>query len=375
MSRVQHIHDVVIVGAGAAGIGSAMALREVGAELLILERNTVGASFKLWPQEMRFITPSFPGNQFGAIDLNAICPHSSPALAFGCEHPSGAQYASYLRATVDDCGLPVREGEEVQAVITPKQQDEPFQIRTQRGHYRARQLVWAAGEFQYPNPGGFPGAQWCCHNTCIRSFAALPEADYLVIGGYESGIDAALHLSRAGKKVTVLDEIPHWERQNIDPSRALSPYTRERLAQELPQGRITLIGKVRVTAVTQRKQGFRVHAGRWKHWDCLTPPILANGFSGSLGSVETLFARAADGRILLTDHDESTLCPGLFLSGPMLRHREAIFCFVYKFRQRFPVVASRIAQRLDKDSSALSDYQKNHMWLSDLACCDEACEC
>lgn len=30
--------------------------------------------------------------------------------------------------------------------------------------------------------------------------------------------------------------------------------------------------------------------------------------------------------------DESTLCPDLFLSGPMLHHREAIFCFIYKSR-------------------------------------------
>lgn len=32
----------------------------------------------------------------------------------------------------------------------------------------------------------------------------------------------------------------------------------------------------------------------------------------------------------LDGDDESTPCPDPFLSGPMLRHRQAIFCFIYK---------------------------------------------
>ena len=39
----------------------------------------VGESFLRWPAETRFISPSFTGNFFGAPDLNAITPDSSPA--------------------------------------------------------------------------------------------------------------------------------------------------------------------------------------------------------------------------------------------------------------------------------------------------------
>ena len=52
--------DVVIVGAGPAGLGCALALQAVGVEsLAILESRSVGASFRSWPEEMRLITPSF----------------------------------------------------------------------------------------------------------------------------------------------------------------------------------------------------------------------------------------------------------------------------------------------------------------------------
>merc|ERR1711871_605449 len=65
----------------------------------------------------------------------------------------------------------------------------------------------------------------------------------------------------------------------------------------------------------------------------------------------------------LNSMDESTKTPGLFMVGPGVYHKislgekdkdandgqselEFIFCFLYKFRARFPVVASAIADKL-----------------------------
>ena len=43
-------YDVVIVGAGAAGIGVAIALQHSGVEnYLIVDRETIGSSFRSWP--------------------------------------------------------------------------------------------------------------------------------------------------------------------------------------------------------------------------------------------------------------------------------------------------------------------------------------
>ena len=60
--------DVIIVGAGAAGVGVAIALGQAGIEnLLLVDRDTVGSSFASWPEETRFITPSFPSNSIGML--------------------------------------------------------------------------------------------------------------------------------------------------------------------------------------------------------------------------------------------------------------------------------------------------------------------
>ena len=87
-------YKIIIVGAGAAGIGFGAALQQLGIEdYLILEKGNIGDSFLKWPRTTRFITPSFTTNGFGFPDINAIVPDTSPAFSFQKEHLSGREYA------------------------------------------------------------------------------------------------------------------------------------------------------------------------------------------------------------------------------------------------------------------------------------------
>lgn len=116
-TKINQAVDIVIVGAGPAGVGCGIVLKELGIEnFTILERHQVGASFILWPEKMRFITPSFPSHGFGLLDLNAITRKTSPALAFGQEHLTGQQYAVYLKTVADYFELPVQTETEVKEV-------------------------------------------------------------------------------------------------------------------------------------------------------------------------------------------------------------------------------------------------------------------
>ena len=77
----REVHDVIIVGAGAAGIGVAISVAHSGVEnFLIVDRKGVGSSFAAWPAETRFITPSFPSNSIGMLDLNSVAIGVSPAF-------------------------------------------------------------------------------------------------------------------------------------------------------------------------------------------------------------------------------------------------------------------------------------------------------
>ena len=92
-----------------------------------------------------------------------------------------------------------------------------------------------------------------------------------------------------------------------------------------------------------------------------TRPILANGFHSGLGLVETLFDHDENNLpVFSEDADESTITSGLFYSGPALVHRNSLFCFIYKYRARFGLIAQEIANRFGKEDveEKLKSYKK-----------------
>jgi cation diffusion facilitator CzcD-associated flavoprotein CzcO len=372
-------YDCVIVGGGAAGIGIGCVLRdlEIGS-FTILERGEIGSSFLMWPKEMRMITPSFTSNAYGMMDLNAIALKTSPAYTLGTEHPSGEDYANYLQAVAQYKELPVQTGVDV-LDIRPLEGG-GFELHTSVGMMSSRFVVWAAGEFQYPRFDGFPGAEYALHNSLIREWTEIDGEETVIIGGYESGADAAIHLARLGKQVTIIDRNGRWlEKGSSDPSVELSPFTKDRL-NEIDDGQIRLLAGHEVHWVEPAEGGgYLIYCedrdGKEHYVRTAYPPILATGFKGSLTMVQHLFEPGPEGEALLNEWDESTMTPDLFLAGPSVSHGNLLFCFIYKFRQRFGVIASQIAERLGGDTSVMEEYRKQGMLLTDLACCGEDCQC
>lgn len=367
------LYDVVIIGAGAAGIGVAVALQDAGIEdFVVLERHTVGASFASWPAETRFITPSFPTNSFGMLDLNSIAMGVSPALSFKVEHPTGKEYASHLRVVAQFFELPICQHTDVMRITKV---DDRFLVHTGDATFSAKHIIWAAGEFQYPRLTGFVGSELCRHTATIASYKALEGDDFIVIGGYESGIDAAYHLADRGKRVRLFDEQCPWEEESSDPSVALSTYSHERMLRDRFVAHVELFPFSLIESVACVDDIYEIKTDDGSRFQTRVPPLLAGGFEGSHKLIADLFERRDDGFPLLTEQDESTLVPGLFLCGPAVRHGNHVFCFIYKYRQRLPVVAKAIATSLGLPAQGLEIYRKWGMYLDDLSCCGEECVC
>ena len=368
--------DVAVIGAGPAGIGIATMLKDLGIQqMVVLEGEKVGATFDKWPKEMQFITPSFTTNFYGHLDLNAVVAGTSPAYLLQKEHPTGKEYVRYLRDVSDYFDLPVIEHMNVEKVIPSA---DAFKVHiTGEKPIESRFLIWAAGEFQYPNTNSILGAELCLHNSQVESWQYVKGDEICIIGGYESGIDAAIHLSRLGKKVRVLDRDGCWSKKTTDPSENLTPFTLERLKQEMIYNRIELVGEVMVREVRWEQGKYLIYVrGKSLPYQSATPPILATGFKSSLVVIKELFDwKKNKSYCLLNEQDESTKTPGLFLVGPQVHHDDLIFCFIYKYRQRFGVVANAIGKRLGMDTSLLDGYRSEGLYLDDLSCCGAECVC
>lgn len=375
VSLVDRNEDVIVVGAGPAGLGCALALNACGVEAVrVIDRDEVGASFRRWPEGMRLITPSFHSNSFGMTDLNAISPFTSPADFLRCEHPEGPAYADYLEAVAAHYELAVETGVLVRDV---KPDDDLLTVETSAGSRRARFVIWAVGEFQYPDDGGIEGAEFCRHGSSISDWASVPGKEVAVVGGYESGIDAAIHLTRLGRKVHVFSRGKPWLSDSPDPSRSLSPFTLDRLRNldRSAMERLFFHPDFSVCRVSQSEGAWALSGADGRRAILSDPPILCTGYRDGLGPVAEHFSDGKGGFRFSEEADEAPHTPGLYYSGPQLRHREALFCFIYKFRARFGIVARDIAGKLGLSwQEPLEPWYRAGFMVEDLSCCTD-CQC
>ncbi|WP_087018536.1 NAD(P)/FAD-dependent oxidoreductase [Thaumasiovibrio subtropicus] len=367
--------SVVIVGAGPAGLGCAALLKQMGIQdkdMRVFEASTIGSSFEAWPKEMRMITPSFPSNGYHQTDLNAITPDTSPAFSLHKEHPSGVEYAQYLRNVVRHYDINVDE--QTRIVDVAPHSDEGFWLKTATGDaFHCQYLIWATGEYAAPRLNTFKGSELCIHNGRVDSWDNFNDDHYAVIGTYESGVDAAYNLAIRGKRVTLI-EAGDDEQATYDPSRVLSPYTSERLASMANMDLVDLEQGFKVIEVRNSGDHFELIS---ETGDLLTSsgqPINCTGFDTYLGPASELFDVNAEGFPQVNTFDESTLHRNLFLAGPKLVHGNNLLCFIYKFRGRFATPCSVIGAELELDTSILRHYQQAGMLLDDFTCC-EAQEC
>ena len=371
-SNDNRLYDTVIIGAGAAGIGMGISLVHAGVEsMLIVERDTVGSSFAAWPDETRFITPSFPSNSIGMLDLNSIAIGVSPAYNMRVEHPTGQDFADHLVFLADQFELPIWDKTNVTGI--EKIEDE-FTIKTNNGSIQAKNVIWAAGEYQYPSTDLFEGSDLCRHTSTVSAYSQLEGEEHLIIGGYESGIDAAYHLSKNGKQVRVFDSACPWGEETSDPSVALSTYSFERMTASSFEERVELHGETKVIKVEHSDGAYTLLTSDGQTFTSTSPPLLASGFDGSHKFVSHLFEQREDGFPLLNENDCSTTTDGMYLRGPSVRHDGHIFCFIFKYRQRFGIVARSIAESLGIETEDfVSVYRSWGMFLDDLSCCGQEC--
>lgn len=340
-------YKVIVVGAGPAGIGISVLLKKAGIDYIILEKDTIASSFKKWTKETRFISPSFNSNGFEQYDLNSITTDSSPAAFLKNEHPTGKEYGEYLEEIVKKNELLVKENTFVEK-ISKKGND--FILETNNGEFSSKYIIWAAGEFQYPNENPFKGAENGVHTSKVKTWDDFKDEEYFVIGAYESGFDSAINLAKLGKKITLFDEGNNLSEDNPDSSFSLSVVTREKY-EEVKEN-IKIINK-KIKEIEKKENNFIIKCGE-EEFASKTKPFLATGFKTSLVMVKDLF-EFKNSNIILNEFDESTITNGLFLAGPGVRHEEMIYCFIYKFRTRFARIVNEISKR-EKNDLIVNDF-------------------
>jgi putative flavoprotein involved in K+ transport len=179
--------DVVVVGAGQAGLAMGGALARRGLSFVILERApAVGQAWReRWDSLVLFTPARYSG---------------LPGMPFPGDpdhYPTRNEVVAYLERYAERFALPVVLGAGVDSVTA---RDGGYLVAAGDAEYEADQVVVATGPFQVPAvPAAAdrlgPGVVQM-HSTGYRGPADLPAGKALVVGGGNTGVQIAEELSR-----------------------------------------------------------------------------------------------------------------------------------------------------------------------------------
>lgn len=362
---------VIIIGAGPAGIGLGIALQQIGiTSFAILEKHQIGNSFQNWPETTRFITPSFTTNGFGYPDLNAVSPNTSPAFTLNKERLTGKEYQSYLKMIQEFYELPLYENTEITSV---EQKNNSYQIQSVDGNvWEADYVVMATGEFSFPDKNGIIGSEFTIGYEQLRLPQKLHD-EQIVLGGNESSIDLALTLAERGCHVKIFTTTSGLKSKSADPSISLSPHTKERLLNNPSyRDKIQIFENHKVVEVKKTTGGYFIYFKNRERIFSANKPFRATGFDIRENKLMSALFHFNGKQVQLSKLDESTRKPNIFLVGPSVQHKNTVFCYIYKFRQRFMVIANEISKRenLPISPEVIDNYKENKMYLEN---CNSVC--
>jgi putative flavoprotein involved in K+ transport len=184
--------EVIVIGAGQAGLSAGYHLKRQGVPFLILDaEERVGDQWRKRWDSLRLFTPAW-------LDSLDGLPFPARAQHF----PTKDEMADYLEDYVRHHGLPVRNGVRVTSV---QREAGAYRVKTSCGDYRANQVIVALSNYQRRRIPTFaqelaPGIHQI-HSSDYKNPKDLVAGPVLIVGAGNSGAEIGIELARAGHRV------------------------------------------------------------------------------------------------------------------------------------------------------------------------------
>ncbi len=174
--------DVLIVGAGAAGLNAALAARERGWRAVVLEKGTIANTIE-----------NFPEGKWIYAEPDSVPPKGKLWLDGARKEELVARWHQIVK----DNRLDVRVAEPLEAI--DRQGDGTFRATTPKGVYHAKKIVLATGQRGNPRKLEVPGEDNEEVYHRLWSPTRYRGEQVVVVGGGNSAVEAALTLSERNR--------------------------------------------------------------------------------------------------------------------------------------------------------------------------------
>jgi len=326
--------DVLIVGAGPAGLAAAIAASRRNLSYVVLEQGALVNSLLHYPTEMVFFTTP------ELLEIGGF-PFVSPY-----EKPTRQEALKYYRKVADAAKIGVQFEEPATAIaktaegftVASQPSSGPARTRT------ARTVVIASGAYDMPNRLGVPGEDLPHVSHYYREPHIYYRRRVVIVGGKNSAAEAALDIFRNGGDARIVhrgpamgDSIKYWVKPDIE--------------NRILEGSIPARFNTRVVEITPSDVVLDGPDGRVR--ERADAVLLLTGYRSDTTLLRQAGA-AINESIGAPIHDPETFettVPGLFVIGACVAGKQSGQIFIENGRFHGEVAVKQIAVQLARQTT------------------------
>jgi len=323
--------DLIIIGAGPAGLSAAGAAAKEGLDYLVIEKGTIANTIRQYPVgRTLFSTPNELEMREGSL---------KPLR----EKPTREELLSHYIHFVLDQDLKINTDERVVDVSGDVEQG--FYVTTDRAEYHTARVLFAIGAMDIPRRLDVPGEELPkVHHLFIEPYPYIRK-EALVVGGGNSAAEAALFLSEEGAQTTLAIWREDWE--NRDPKAgAMKHWVRTPLEAEVDAGRLKVVLYKHVDEIREKDVTLTTDDG-----ESLTLPndvvFVLVGSEADLTMLKSLGVKTEPGKMtevpVYDPETYETNVRGIYVVGHFT-HARHIKAAIDVPRQIVPLIAKNLKQ-------------------------------
>jgi len=236
-------YDVVIVGAGPAGISATLEACKRNLRYVTLEQDTLGGTVSNFPRAKIVMTSPMDLPLHGKVKLSET---------------SKTQLLDLWNEVITKNSIKINEQEKVESI---EKREDFFIVQTDKNHYTSNTILLSIGRRGSPRKLGVPGEEKEKVAYRLLEPEHVHNQKVLVVGGGDSAIENALLLADENNEVTLSYRNESFSR--------LKPKNHERINQASKNGKVKVILNSEVSEILDNSVIIKVQ-------DSSEPKVIEN---------------------------------------------------------------------------------------------------